>query len=162
MQFFIFHVFLLKTSPLHSSQCSPSSEPSSLTSSPCGSPSPNHRNHNQNGRIHRQHLKDGYSSLERLNRRPRVNKASLEKLFLRRASLETMTTTQRNSERSSSRVTRDCSRGSSSEEGDGEGLIDDTEFIRNRKERSTVLVRRFYKNNQKVFICKITYVQLIF
>ncbi|KAM8730218.1 1-phosphatidylinositol 4,5-bisphosphate phosphodiesterase epsilon-1 isoform 2-T2 [Acanthopagrus schlegelii] len=139
-----------KTSPLHSSQCSPSSEPSSLTSSPCGSPSPNHRQHNQNGRIHRQHLKDGYSSLERLNRRPRVNKASLEKLFLRRASLETMTTTQRNSERSSSRVTRDCSRGSSSEEGDGEGLIDDKEFIRNRKERSTVLVRRFYKNNQKV------------
>uniref|UniRef100_A0A8C4HFJ3 Phosphoinositide phospholipase C n=1 Tax=Dicentrarchus labrax TaxID=13489 RepID=A0A8C4HFJ3_DICLA len=63
-------------------------------------------------------LKYGYSSLERLNRRPRVNKCSLEKLFLRR--------------------------------GDGEGLLDSTEFIRNRKARSTVLVRRFFKNNQKV------------
>lgn len=133
-------------------------------SSPCGSPTANHRQHRRNGHIHRHHLKDGYSSLERLNRRPRVNKCSLEELFLRRASLETMRTTTRTTlrkdERSSSGVTRSCgggSGGSSSDEGDGEGLLDNTEFIRNRKERSTVLVRRFFKNNQKVFTCKIPF-----
>uniref|UniRef100_A0A8C9X4P7 Phosphoinositide phospholipase C n=1 Tax=Sander lucioperca TaxID=283035 RepID=A0A8C9X4P7_SANLU len=95
-----------------------------MVSSPCGSPTANHRQHRRNGHIHRHHLKDGYSSLERLNRRPRVNK-----------------------------LTRSCgggSGGSSSDEGDGEGLLDNTEFIRNRKERSTVLVRRFFKNNQKM------------
>ncbi|XP_041818263.1 1-phosphatidylinositol 4,5-bisphosphate phosphodiesterase epsilon-1 isoform X2 [Chelmon rostratus] len=142
-----------KTSPCLSSRSSPSSEPSSLVSSPCSSPRPKHCQHHQNGHIHRHHLKDGYSSLERLNRRPRVSKGSLEKLFLRRASLETMTTTLRTDGRSSSRVTRNCNRGSSSsssDEGDGEGLLDNTEFIRNRKERSTILVRRFMKNNQKV------------
>ncbi|XP_070708116.1 1-phosphatidylinositol 4,5-bisphosphate phosphodiesterase epsilon-1 [Pempheris klunzingeri] len=139
-----------KTSPCLSSQCSPSSEPSSLGSSPCSSPLPNHRQHHQNGHAPRHHLKDGYSSLERLNRRPRVNKCSLEKLFLRRASLETMRATMENYERSSSGVTRTCSRGSSSDEGDGEGFLHNTEFIRNRKERSTVLVRRYFKNNQKV------------
>ncbi|XP_051274102.1 1-phosphatidylinositol 4,5-bisphosphate phosphodiesterase epsilon-1 isoform X1 [Dicentrarchus labrax] len=139
-----------KTSPYLSPWCSPASEPNSLVSSPCSSPSANHRQHHQNGHIHRHHLKDGYSSLERLNRRPRVNKCSLEKLFLRRASLETMTTTLRNKERSSSRVARNYNGGSSSDEGDGEGLLDSTEFIRNRKARSTVLVRRFFKNNQKV------------
>ncbi|XP_075314190.1 1-phosphatidylinositol 4,5-bisphosphate phosphodiesterase epsilon-1 isoform X2 [Odontesthes bonariensis] len=121
---------------------SPSSEPSSLMSSPSGSPLSNHRKHKQNGHIPRHRLKDGYSSLERLNRRPRVNTCSLEKLFLRRASLETTAVTLG----SSSGGTRD----SSSDEVDGEGLFDNTEFVRNRKERSTVLVRRFYKNNQKV------------
>uniref|UniRef100_A0AAQ5YKB9 Phosphoinositide phospholipase C n=1 Tax=Amphiprion ocellaris TaxID=80972 RepID=A0AAQ5YKB9_AMPOC len=44
----------------------------------------------------------------------------------------------------------DCSRGSSTDEEDGEAHPDNTEFVRNRKERSTVLVRRFFKNNQKV------------
>ncbi|XP_076616405.1 1-phosphatidylinositol 4,5-bisphosphate phosphodiesterase epsilon-1 isoform X2 [Chaetodon auriga] len=129
----------------------PSSEPNSLVSSPAGSPLPKHRQHHQNG--HMRQLKDGYSSLERLNRRPRVKKGSLEKLFLRRASLETMTATLRSHERSSSRATRNCNRSSSSsssDEGDVEGLLDNTEFIRNRKERSTILVRRFTKNNQKV------------
>ncbi|XP_028422909.1 1-phosphatidylinositol 4,5-bisphosphate phosphodiesterase epsilon-1 isoform X3 [Perca flavescens] len=148
-----------KTLPCLSTQCSPSSEPSSLVSSPCSSPPANHRQRRQNGHIHRHHLKDGYSSLERLNRRPRVNKCSLEELFLRRASLETTRRTTRTAlrkdERSSSGVTGNCDGGgsggsSSSEEGDGEGLLDNTEFIRNRKERSTVLVRRFFKNNQKM------------
>ncbi|XP_044033879.1 1-phosphatidylinositol 4,5-bisphosphate phosphodiesterase epsilon-1 isoform X3 [Siniperca chuatsi] len=139
-----------KTSPCLLSRCSPSSEPSSLVSSPCSSPLPNPRQHHQNGHIHRHHLKDGYSSLERLNRRPRVNKCSLEKLFLRRTSLDTMMTTTGNDERSSSRVIRNCSGGSSSDEGDGEGLLDNTEFVRNRGERSTLLVRRFFRNNQKV------------
>lgn len=64
-----------------------------------------------------------------------------------------MRTNLRHDETSSSGVTRNCSEDSSSDEGDGEGLLDNTEFIRNRKERSTVLVRRFYKNNQKVFTC---------
>ncbi|XP_049915897.1 1-phosphatidylinositol 4,5-bisphosphate phosphodiesterase epsilon-1 isoform X3 [Epinephelus moara] len=139
-----------KISPCLSPHCSPSSEPSSVVSSPCNSPLPKHRQHQQNGHIHRRHLKDGYSSLERLNRRPRVDKYSLEKLFLRRASLESMRTNLRHDETSSSGVTRNCSEDSSSDDGDGEGLLDNTEFIRNRKERSTVLVRRFYKNNQKM------------
>uniref|UniRef100_A0A3Q4BGW2 Phosphoinositide phospholipase C n=1 Tax=Mola mola TaxID=94237 RepID=A0A3Q4BGW2_MOLML len=47
-------------------------------------------------------------------------------------------------------VARSCSGGSSSDEGEGECLSGSTEFIRNRKDRSTVLVRRFYKNNQKM------------
>ncbi|XP_069011677.1 1-phosphatidylinositol 4,5-bisphosphate phosphodiesterase epsilon-1 [Embiotoca jacksoni] len=139
-----------KTSPGLSCRGSPASEPSSLVSSPCSSPCPNHRHFHQNGHIHRHHLKDGYSSLERLNRKPRVNKNSLDKLFLQRVSLETMTTTLGHDERSSSGGTRNCNRGSSSDEGDGDVLLDNTEFVRNRKERSTVLVRRFYKNNQKV------------
>ncbi|KAM6898546.1 1-phosphatidylinositol 4,5-bisphosphate phosphodiesterase epsilon-1 isoform 2-T2 [Lycodopsis pacificus] len=139
-----------KTSPCLSSHCSPSSEPGSLVSSPSGSPFPKHRQHHQNGHGHRHRLKDGYSSLERLNRRPRVKKCSLEKLFPRRASLETMRTTLRNDGRSPSAATRNCSGGSSSDEGDGEGLSDNADFTRNRKERSTVLVRRFFKNNQKV------------
>lgn len=65
-----------------------------------------------------------------------------------------MTTTLGSDEGSSSLVKTLCSGGSSSDEGDGEGLLDNTEFIRNRKERSTVLVRRFFKNNQKVSPCK--------
>ncbi|XP_068439869.1 1-phosphatidylinositol 4,5-bisphosphate phosphodiesterase epsilon-1 isoform X2 [Clinocottus analis] len=138
-----------KTPPCLLSQCSPSSEPSSVVSSPSGSPLPKRRQHHQNGRIHRHQLKDSYSSLERLNRKPRVQKCSLEKLFARRASFETMRSTLRSDERSSS-VTRNCSGGSSSDEGDGDGLLDNADFIRNRKERSTVLVRRFFKNNQKM------------
>lgn len=125
-------------------------------SSPCGSPLSNQRQHHKNGHIHKHHLKDGYSSLERLNRKPRVNKCSLEKIFLRRASLETMTPSQRNDERSFSRVTRSYCEDSSSDEGSGECFSDNADFIRNRKERSTVLVRRFYKNNQKVFTCRIS------
>ncbi|XP_033962609.1 1-phosphatidylinositol 4,5-bisphosphate phosphodiesterase epsilon-1 isoform X1 [Pseudochaenichthys georgianus] len=143
-----------KMSPYLSTRCTPASEPSSLASSPCNSPLLKHRQHHQNGHTHQHRLKEGYSSLERLNRKPRVDKYSLEKLFLRRASLETTRTTLRNVERSPSGVTRDCSGGSSSEEEeeeeDEEGLLDNSEFIRNRKERSTVLVRRFCKNNIKV------------
>uniref|UniRef100_A0AAQ5ZRG0 Phosphoinositide phospholipase C n=1 Tax=Amphiprion ocellaris TaxID=80972 RepID=A0AAQ5ZRG0_AMPOC len=136
-----------KTSPFLSSQGSPSSEPSSLTSSPCNSPLTSHRQHRKNGHIYQHNFKDAYSSLERLNRRPRGNRLSLDKLFLRRSSLENMTA---NDERSSPEWTRDCSRGSSTDEEDGEAHPDNTEFVRNRKERSTVLVRRFFKNNQKV------------
>ncbi|KAM9716498.1 1-phosphatidylinositol 4,5-bisphosphate phosphodiesterase epsilon-1 isoform 3-T6 [Menidia menidia] len=134
----VFH----KTSPILSSRSSPSSEPSSLASSPAGSPLSKHRQHHQNGHISRYRLKDGYSSLERLNRRPRADICSLEKLYLGRASLETAALTLGSS--------LGGTRGSSSDEVDGESLFDDTEFVRNRKERSTVLVRRFYKNNQKV------------
>uniref|UniRef100_A0A3Q3RCA7 Phosphoinositide phospholipase C n=1 Tax=Monopterus albus TaxID=43700 RepID=A0A3Q3RCA7_MONAL len=56
-------------------------------------------------------------------------------------------------ERSPSGVTRNCSGNDSSSEVDGDGFLDSTvstELVRNRKERSTVLVRRFFKNNQKV------------
>lgn len=127
-----------------------------MGSSPCSSPLSNHRQHSQNGHGHRPHRRDGYSSLERLNRRPRVNKCSQEKLFLRRASLQTVTMSLRSEERSSS-LTRRCSRGSSSDEGDGDSFSGSTEFIRNRKERSTVLVRRFFKNNQKVSKCYIPF-----
>lgn len=129
-------------------------------SSPCSSPLLNHHKHQLNGHMHRHHRKDGYSSLERLNRRPRVNKCSLEKLFLRRASLETMRSTLGNGEMSSSGVTRNCSGDSSGDEVDVEGLLHNTEFIRNRKERSTVLVRRFFKNNQKVSTCNIPFLAL--
>ncbi|XP_042079241.1 1-phosphatidylinositol 4,5-bisphosphate phosphodiesterase epsilon-1 isoform X2 [Haplochromis burtoni] len=141
-----------KTSPYLSSQGSSSSEPSSLTSSPSSSPLPVHRKRHQNGHIHLHCLKDGYSSLERLNRRPRVNKCSLEKLFLRRSSLETMLSTPVHNERLPTEETRDCSQDHSSDEGEVEAHSDnvDNDFIRNRKERSTVLVRRFCKNNQKV------------
>ncbi|XP_034564652.1 1-phosphatidylinositol 4,5-bisphosphate phosphodiesterase epsilon-1 isoform X2 [Notolabrus celidotus] len=136
----------IKMSPCRSSRCSTCSEPSSLVSSPCGSPVTSHRQHHLNGHINRHHLHDGYSSLERLNRRPRVNKCSLEKLFLRRASLDTMTATVGNNDRLSLEGTR----ASSSDEEDEDSLLDDPEFDRNRKERSTVLVRRYFKNNQKV------------
>uniref|UniRef100_I3KHV3 Phosphoinositide phospholipase C n=1 Tax=Oreochromis niloticus TaxID=8128 RepID=I3KHV3_ORENI len=118
----------------------------------CHSPLPVHCKHHQNGHIHLHWLKDGYSSLERLNRRPRVNKCSLEKLFLRRSSLETMSSTPVHNEGSPAEETRDCSQAHSSDEGKVEAHSDnvDNDFIRNRKERSTVLVRRFCKNNQKV------------
>uniref|UniRef100_A0A3B5B5Z6 Phosphoinositide phospholipase C n=1 Tax=Stegastes partitus TaxID=144197 RepID=A0A3B5B5Z6_9TELE len=108
------HLSSSPTSPFFSSQGRPTSEPSSLTSSPCNSPLTNHRQHRKNGHVHLHNFKDAYSSLERLNRKP------------------------------------DCSRGNSSDEEDGEVHLDNTEFVRNRKERSTVLVRRFYKNNQTV------------
>ncbi|TNN50297.1 1-phosphatidylinositol 4,5-bisphosphate phosphodiesterase epsilon-1 [Liparis tanakae] len=136
---------MLRTPPGLLAGCSPSSEPSSLASSPSGSPPPEHRRH-----IHQHRLKDSYSSLERLNRRPRVQKCSLEKLFARRASFESTRSTARSDGRSSSGVRRHCSSSSSSDEGDGEGLLDNADFIRNRKERSTVLVRRFFKNNRKM------------
>uniref|UniRef100_A0A674A2X5 Phosphoinositide phospholipase C n=1 Tax=Salmo trutta TaxID=8032 RepID=A0A674A2X5_SALTR len=79
-------------------------------------------------------LKDGYSSLERLNRRPRA-KVSVERFF-RRASLDTMLSSSKQS--------------TSPQKSDSDGGLSDSEFIRNRKERSTVLVRRYYKNNRKV------------
>uniref|UniRef100_A0A8D3BAA9 Phosphoinositide phospholipase C n=1 Tax=Scophthalmus maximus TaxID=52904 RepID=A0A8D3BAA9_SCOMX len=79
-----------------------------------------------------------------------VNKCSLEKLFLRRTSLETMRTNLGHGERSPSAAAGSCSGGNSSDEVDGEGSLDNMDFVRNRKERSTVLVRRFFKNNQKV------------
>lgn len=133
-------------------------------SSPCGSPLSSSYKHHHNGHIRRHHLKDCYSSLERLNRKPRVNEYSLEKLFLQRASLETMTTTLEHNKRSPSGVSTNCFGDSSSDEVDGDGLLDNTvntEFIRNRKARSTVLVRRFFKNNQKVFTCNIFSVGLV-
>ncbi|XP_047233215.1 1-phosphatidylinositol 4,5-bisphosphate phosphodiesterase epsilon-1 isoform X3 [Girardinichthys multiradiatus] len=125
----------------------PSSEPSSLTSSPCGSPHPSNRQHHTNGHIPLYQLKDGYSSLERLNRRPKKQKYSFEKVFVRVASLETIPTTQG----SSSGGATICNWGrNSSDEEEGDSLLDSAEFVSDRKERSTVLVRRFYKNNKKV------------
>ncbi|XP_068161011.1 1-phosphatidylinositol 4,5-bisphosphate phosphodiesterase epsilon-1 isoform X2 [Antennarius striatus] len=140
---------LHETSPCLSSWCGTFSEPDSLVSSPYSSP---HHHHQcpQNGHIHRRILKDGYSSLERLNRKRRINKCTFEKLFLRQTSPQAMTATPMNDERTISRGTRNCSGGSISNERDGECLLDNAEFIRNRKERSTVLVRRFFRNNQKV------------
>lgn len=133
------------------------SEPNSLGSSPSGSPLVTHRQHQHNGHARRHHYRDGYSSLERLNRRPRVNKCSREKLFLRRASLQTLTMRSLRSEETlSPPATGNCSQdgsvssSSSEEEEEAGGFLDSAEFIRNRKERSTVLVRRFFKNNQKV------------
>lgn len=137
--------FSSQISPYLSSRGTSSSEPSSRLSSPCASPLSSPRQHHRNGHTHLRHLKDGYSSLERLNRRPRVDKCSLEKLFLHRVT-----------PRPPSGVGTNCGEGSSSssDEVDEDALVDNTvntEFIRNRKERSTVLVRRFFKNNQKVF-----------
>ncbi|XP_062330933.1 1-phosphatidylinositol 4,5-bisphosphate phosphodiesterase epsilon-1 [Osmerus eperlanus] len=88
-------------------------------------------------------LRDGYSSLERLNRRPKPKVSSVEKLFLRRASLEA-TTASRSPLGSSPGETV------SPPKSDSDGGLSDSEFVRNKKERSTVLVRRFYRNNQKV------------
>uniref|UniRef100_A0A3Q4I3A8 Phosphoinositide phospholipase C n=1 Tax=Neolamprologus brichardi TaxID=32507 RepID=A0A3Q4I3A8_NEOBR len=87
-----------------------------------------------------------------IHRAQRLNKCSLEKLFLRRSSLETMSSTPVHNERLPTEETRDCSQDHSSDEGEVEAHSDnvDNDFIRNRKERSTVLVRRFCKNNQKV------------
>uniref|UniRef100_A0A8C7YYI6 Phosphoinositide phospholipase C n=1 Tax=Oryzias sinensis TaxID=183150 RepID=A0A8C7YYI6_9TELE len=99
---------------------------------------------NTNSDSKSRNLKDGFSSLERLNRRPRVQKCPLEKLFLPRSLAGTMTLD------SSFPGTISCGRDSSSEEEDEEAPLDEAEFLRNRKDRSTVLVRRFFKNNQKV------------
>ncbi|KAM9425854.1 uncharacterized protein KZ484_014140 [Pholidichthys leucotaenia] len=142
-----------KISQYCSPQGSPSSEPSSLASSPCSSPSPNHYQSPKNGRINRKYLKDRFSSLERLNRKPRVDRCSLEKLLLWRASFENMQTRGRSTTggRTCNRRSSSSSSGSSSDEEDGGVLSDnDAGFIRRDKERSTVLVRRFYKNNQKM------------
>lgn len=140
-----FHYFCYQTSPY-----AIASEPNSSASSPCSSPLLNHQQRHQGGHLQAYRSRDGYSSLERLNRRSRVNKNSLQQLFPRRTSLQTVITAAR-SGLSSSPGSRDCSEdSSSSSDGDGEEVLDNTEFIRNRKERSTVLVRRFYKNNQKV------------
>lgn len=43
--------------------------------------------------------------------------------------------------------------GSSSDDVDEDSPLDNTDFVRNHKERSTVLVRRYFKNNKKVIIC---------
>ncbi|XP_026171257.1 1-phosphatidylinositol 4,5-bisphosphate phosphodiesterase epsilon-1 isoform X3 [Mastacembelus armatus] len=142
-----------KTSPSLSTWCNPSSEPSSLVSSPCSSPLSSHRQHHRNGHTQWHHVTSDYSSLERLNRRPRVNKCSLEKLYQQRASFETMAKNLDHKDGSSSVVTRNSSEDSSSDEVDGDSFLANTvntEFVRNRKERSTVLVRRFCKNNKKV------------
>ncbi|XP_037134464.1 1-phosphatidylinositol 4,5-bisphosphate phosphodiesterase epsilon-1 isoform X4 [Syngnathus acus] len=122
------------TSPRCSSLRSPSSEPNSSVASPCGSPLPADRQLRRNGHVHHRPLKGGFSSLERLNRKTR----SLERFFQ-----------STSNERLSSQGTRgsSCGGGSSSDE---EELLDDSEFVRNRRERSTVLVRRFFKNNQKM------------
>ncbi|XP_035997704.1 1-phosphatidylinositol 4,5-bisphosphate phosphodiesterase epsilon-1 isoform X4 [Fundulus heteroclitus] len=124
----------------------PSSEPSSLASSPCGSPQPSHLHRHRNGHIPLYRFKDGYSSLERLNRRPKIQKCSSDKVSVRRGSLE-------HELRSSSARTPVCScrsNNSDEEEEEGDILLDSAEFVRDRKERSTLLVRRFCKNNKKV------------
>ncbi|XP_068610524.1 1-phosphatidylinositol 4,5-bisphosphate phosphodiesterase epsilon-1 [Brachionichthys hirsutus] len=139
---------LHETSPCLSSWCGAVSEPDSLVSSPWSSPHLSRHHCPQNGHVHRRVLKDGYSSLERLNRRRRVNKCSLEKLFLRQTSPQAVTS--RNDGRTFSREAASCSGSSIGDDRDGGCLLETAEFIRNRKERSTVLVRRFFKNNQKV------------
>lgn len=131
-----------KTSPC-SNWSSPSSEPGSLVSSPSGSPNTSrHHPRHRNALLKRQRVITSYSSLERLDRRPRVNKCTLDKLFLQHPSLENVT--------GPVQVTGSSSSDSSTDEVDGDVMLDTTDFERNRKERSTVLVRRFYKNNQKV------------
>ncbi|XP_054623295.1 1-phosphatidylinositol 4,5-bisphosphate phosphodiesterase epsilon-1 isoform X3 [Dunckerocampus dactyliophorus] len=125
--------------------CSPSSEPNSLVSSPCSSPLlPVRRQRRHNGHIRRHHVKNEHESLEGLD--SRRNRSSLETFFLRRASLESM----QDERMSLDGRDRSCSGGSSSNSSDGEAEEDNSEFVRNRKDRSTVLVRRFFKNNQKM------------
>ncbi|XP_028331873.1 1-phosphatidylinositol 4,5-bisphosphate phosphodiesterase epsilon-1 isoform X7 [Gouania willdenowi] len=136
-----------KTSRYLSSRGTPCSEPTSLVSSQCSSPTSNRCQQRPRGQILRHCLKDGYSSLERLNRRPHVKKHSIDKIFFQRQSFENITTNLGCNEKSS----RDEIERSSSSDEESDGLLsDNTDFIRNRKERSTVLVRRFYKNNRKV------------
>lgn len=72
--------------------------------------------------------KNGYSSLERLNRKTKP-KCTLDGALKRSVPFRLS-------------ASQDCS--------DGEGAVSDSEFVRNRKERSTVLVRRYLKNNQKI------------
>ncbi|TRY87275.1 hypothetical protein DNTS_001142, partial [Danionella cerebrum] len=64
--------------------------------------------------------KNGFSSLERLNRKPKCLKRSVPFRF------------------------------SVPNFSDTDGAVSDSEFVRNKKERSTVLVRRYLKNNQKI------------
>lgn len=110
--------------PRRSSRRGPSTEPNSAASSP--------RRPGRNGHALRHPLADGFSSLERLGR----NACSLEK-FLQCATHDDSLS----------------SGGTSGSRGGDRGAEEDpenAEFVRNRKERSTVLVRRFLKNNQKV------------
>ncbi|XP_057214152.1 1-phosphatidylinositol 4,5-bisphosphate phosphodiesterase epsilon-1 isoform X3 [Triplophysa rosa] len=72
--------------------------------------------------------KNGFSSLERLNRKTKP-KCMLDRCLKRSVPFRLS-------------ASQDCS--------DGEGAVSDSEFVRNRKERSTVLVRRYLKNNQKI------------
>ncbi|XP_077358777.1 1-phosphatidylinositol 4,5-bisphosphate phosphodiesterase epsilon-1 isoform X2 [Festucalex cinctus] len=127
----------LSTQNLHktASRCSPSSEPNSLASSPCSSP----RQLRRNGHVHRHCLKEDFSSLERLDR----HSCPLEKFF------KSMTRDDRLSSEGR-RESCGVDNSSSSDEGAEEDLLENSEFVRNRKERSTVLVRRFFKNNQKM------------
>ncbi|XP_057681356.1 1-phosphatidylinositol 4,5-bisphosphate phosphodiesterase epsilon-1 isoform X1 [Corythoichthys intestinalis] len=113
-----------------SSRRSPSSEPNSLASSPFSSPLLQ-----RNGHFHSHGY--SFSSLERLE----GNTCSLEKFFQSVTREERLTPERR-------RGSRDG--GDESDEGSEDDLLDNSEFVRNRKERSTVLVRRFFKNNQKM------------
>ncbi|KAL0984148.1 hypothetical protein UPYG_G00137700 [Umbra pygmaea] len=82
----------------------------------------------------RRRLRDGFSSLEGLNRRPRP-KVPVESFF-RRASLEGIVS---------------CTKQTTSpEKSDSDCALSDSEFNRNRKGRSTLLVRRFNKGNRAV------------
>lgn len=72
--------------------------------------------------------KNVFSSLERLNRKTKP-KCSLDRCLKRSVPFRLS-------------ASQDCS--------DGEGAVSDSEFVRSRKERSTVLVRRYLKNNQKI------------
>ncbi|XP_015230727.1 PREDICTED: 1-phosphatidylinositol 4,5-bisphosphate phosphodiesterase epsilon-1 isoform X2 [Cyprinodon variegatus] len=125
---------------------SPSSEPSSLASSPCCSPERCGWQRNKNGHIPLYCLKDGYSSLERLNRKPKLQKTPLERVFARRASLETIPAALGESSGGAA-ISNWGSNSSEEEDGD---LLDSAGFVSERKGRSTVLVRRFFKNNKKV------------
>uniref|UniRef100_A0A673N934 Phosphoinositide phospholipase C n=1 Tax=Sinocyclocheilus rhinocerous TaxID=307959 RepID=A0A673N934_9TELE len=71
--------------------------------------------------------KNGFSSLERLNRKSKP--MCSQDRCLKRSTPFMLSVP-------------DCS--------DSEGSVSDSEFVRNKKERSTVLVRRYLKNNQKI------------
>ncbi|XP_051968281.1 1-phosphatidylinositol 4,5-bisphosphate phosphodiesterase epsilon-1-like isoform X2 [Xyrauchen texanus] len=73
-------------------------------------------------------LKNDFSSLERLSRKTKP-KCSLDRCLKRSAPFRLS-------------ASQDCS--------DSEGTVSDSEFVHNKKERSTVLVRRYLKNNQKI------------
>ncbi|KAJ7987722.1 hypothetical protein DPEC_G00329440 [Dallia pectoralis] len=82
----------------------------------------------------RHYLKDGFSSLERLNRRPKA-KVTMEGFF-NRASQEGVLSSSKQS--------------TIPQKGDGNCGPANSEFVRNRKDRSTVLVRRFNKGDRTV------------
>uniref|UniRef100_A0A671KQ33 Phosphoinositide phospholipase C n=1 Tax=Sinocyclocheilus anshuiensis TaxID=1608454 RepID=A0A671KQ33_9TELE len=71
--------------------------------------------------------KNGFSSLERLSRKTKP--ICFQGRCLKRSTPFRLSVP-------------DCS--------DSEGTVSDSEFVRNKKERSTVLVRRYLKNNQKI------------